>query len=354
MSALDSSSEQNRHAIAATAAGWLARRDRGFTPAEQDAFLQWLATDPRHRAEVARIETSWRALDSLAAWQPADGAAPNPDLLAPAMAARRRWFSRAAYALAGATLAAAAAVAIALWWPAPVVPVAVADKAPVVAGVRVLPRPEAQALADGSVAEVKHGGRLEVAFDAAERRVRLEEGEVHLTVAREKERPFVVEAGGVTVRAVGTAFSVRLERDQVDVLVTEGRVQIESPAGAAVPVARGERARVGADLRPVVAAEKPEAIERDLAWRAVRLEFEGLPLTAVVTEFNLRNKLQFAIGDAAAGRVKVAGTFQADKPEAFARLLEAGFGIAVERRPAGAWLLHTASSATRKDGGVPR
>jgi ferric-dicitrate binding protein FerR (iron transport regulator) len=95
----------------------------------------------------------------------------------------------------------------------------------------------------------------------------------------------------------------------------------------------------------VVAAEKPEAIERALAWRAVRLEFEGLPLTAVVTEFNLRNTLQFAIGDVAEGRVKVAGTFQADKPEAFARLLEAGFGIAVERRTGAPWVLRSAAPA---------
>lgn len=344
MSAPKSNSEKDRYAIAATAAAWLARRDRGFTPAEQDTFLQWLAADPRHRAEVARIETSWRALDSLTAWQPADGTEPNPDLLSPATAARQRWFSRATYALAGAGLAAAAAVALALWWPAPV---AVAEKTSAAAGVRVLPRPEAQPLADGSVAEVREGARLEVAFDAAERRVRLQEGEVHLTVAKEAARPFVVEAGGVKVRAVGTAFSVRLERDQVDVLVTEGRVEVESPGGAPVPVpvASGERARVGADARPVVAAEKPEVIERALAWRAVRLEFEGLPLAAVVTEFNLRNTLQFAIGDTAAGRVKVAGTFQADKPEAFARLLEAGFGIAVERRSGAPWVLRSAAPA---------
>ena len=345
MSSHDSNFESNLHPIAATAAAWLSRRDRGFTPAEQDAFLQWLAADPRHRAEVARIERSWQALDSLAAWQPADGTAPNPDLLAPRPAGRHRWLARAGFAAAGAVLAAAV---IALWWPAPVSSVAVGKISSAVAGVRVLPRPEPQALADGSVAEIKHGGHFEVAFDQAERRVRLQKGEVHLTVAKDAARPFVVEVGGVKVRAVGTAFSVRLERDQVDVLVTEGRVLVESANGAPVSVANGERARVGADLRPVVAAEEPEAIEQALAWRTVRLEFEGLPLVAVVTEFNLRNSLQLAIGDAAAGRVKVAGTFQADKPEAFARLLEAGFGIAVERRAGGAWVLHSAPPPAAK------
>lgn len=346
MNTPDSSSEQDRHAIAATAAGWLARRDRGFTPAEQDAFLQWLAADPRHRAEVARIETSWRALDSLAAWQPADGTEPNPDLLAPAPAARRRGpLARGRLALAGVGLLAAASLAFLLWPGEPGSAGHAPEKPVPVAGVRVIPRPEPQALTDGSVAQVNHGGNLEVAFGETERRVRLREGEVHFTVAKDAARPFVVEAGGVRVRAIGTAFSVRWDRDQVDVLVTEGRVQVESDAGAPVPVASGERARVGVDQRPVVVAEEPETIERELAWRAVRLEFEGLPLAAVVAEFNLRNTLQFAIGDTAAGRVKVAGTFQADKPEAFARLLEAGFGIAVERRSGAPWVLRSAVPA---------
>jgi transmembrane sensor len=345
MNAPDSPPPQPSDASAATAGAWLARRDRGFTAAEQDAFLEWLQADPRHRAEVARLDRTWSALDSLAAWQPADGAAPNPDLLAPAPARRRKpvtWY------VAFAGIGVAAGLAVLAWRVSPAVPVALAPELVAARpGMRVIPRPEPQALADGSVAEVNHGGRLEVAFDEAERRVRLHGGEVHLTVAQDAARPFVVEAGAVSIRAVGTAFSVRRERELVEVLVSEGRIQIESARDAPVLVASGERVRVAADRRPVVAAEKPEVIERELAWRTVRLEFEGLPLAAVVTEFNLRNTLQLAIGDAAAGRVKVAGTFQADKPEAFARLLEAGFGIAVERRAAAAWVLRSAAPAAK-------
>jgi transmembrane sensor len=41
----DSPEAQRR---AQAAADWLVRRDRGFTAAEQDAFLDWLAADPRH------------------------------------------------------------------------------------------------------------------------------------------------------------------------------------------------------------------------------------------------------------------------------------------------------------------
>lgn len=321
--------------VAVEAGVWLARRDRGLTAAEQDAFLQWLRADPRHRAVLARLDRTWTVLDSLAAWQPADGARPNPDLLAPARtrgAPRLAWFA----ALAG--VGAAAAIAF-LVWRAPSTPVEAPSGVP---SVRVIARPEPQALADGSVAELNHGGNLEVVFAAAERRVRLREGEVHLTVAKDAARPFVVEAGGVTVRALGTAFNVRRDRDAVDVIVTEGRVQLESTAGAPVPLGAGERARVAPGGRPVLGQADPAAVARELAWRAVRLEFEALPLEAVIVEFNLRNARQLAIGDPAAGRVKVAGTFRADEPEAFARLLEASFGIAVERAAVGPWVLRSA------------
>lgn len=318
------------------AAAWLARRDRGLTAAEQDAFLQWLRADPRHRAALQRLDRAWSALDALAAWQPADAAHPNPDLLAGVRRRSRRvacWF-----AFVGSGFAAVLAILV---FRAPSAP---PDAELLSPGVRVVPRPEQQTLADGSVAEVNHGGRLDLAFGGEERRVRLREGEVHLTVAKDAARPFLVEAGGVTVRAIGTAFNVRRDGDAVEVIVTEGRVQLELAGAAPVPLAAGERARAAPGERPVVSTADPAAVARELAWRAVRLEFESLPLEAVIVEFNLRNARQLAIGDTAAGRVKVAGTFRADEPEAFVRLLEASFGIAVERRAAGAWVLRSAAA----------
>lgn len=323
--------------IAVEAGAWISRRDRGLSAAEQDSFLQWLRADPRHRAALQQLDRAWSALDALAAWQPADATQPNPDLLAPAKRRRGRvvaWWSTSL----GIGLAATLAVLLLR----PASPPVGADL-PASPGVRVIPRPALQPLADGSVAEVNHGGRLELAFGTSERRVRLHEGEVHLTVAKDAARPFLVEAGGVTVRAIGTAFNVRRDHDAVEVIVTEGRVQLESAGDAAVPLAAGERARARPGERPVISVAEPAAVARELAWRTVRLEFEGLPLDSVIVEFNLRNARQLAIGDAAAARVKVAGTFRADEPEAFARLLEMSFGIAVERANTGPWVLRSAA-----------
>jgi RNA polymerase sigma-70 factor (ECF subfamily) len=42
------------------AADWLMRRERGFTAAEQDEFLQWLGHDSRHLAWIAYQQKTWR------------------------------------------------------------------------------------------------------------------------------------------------------------------------------------------------------------------------------------------------------------------------------------------------------
>jgi len=336
-----SSASQPRKDAAASAtdaAAWLARRDRGLTAAEQDAFLQWLREDARHWAELGRLDRTWAALDVLSEWRPAHSTRPNADLLA--RGPRR---SRRAWWYAAGTLAAAAGLALGVVLVRPK-PASIA--APMV-GLQVVPAPERVVLEDGSIIEANRGGVFAVAFTPAERRVRLLEGEAHFTVAKNPSRPFVVEVAGVTVRAIGTAFNVRRTTPLVDVLVTEGRVQVEAPAappqnaaGAPVPtpVAAGQQATIDASqplAAPVVVALNQAQIQHALAWQGVRLIFDELPLSAVVAEFNLRNRRQLVIADPRVAGLRVTGSFRADNVEAFTRLLEASFGVAVERRDDG-------------------
>lgn len=331
-------------AISAAASDWIARRDRGLQPGEQDAFLQWLREDPRHRAELARLDLAWGLLDGLAEWRPAHSTRPNPDLLRVRPVARRRgwWYG-------AGSLAAAAALAVGAFFLRP----AAVQPPPAVAGVRIIPAPEALALPDGSSIAANRGAIVVPAFTAGERHVRLIEGEAHFRVAKDSTRPFVVEAVGVAVRAVGTAFNVRLAAGVVDVLVTAGEVRLEPPpsdrSAAGVPPPTSLRAGEQAlfdpahpQVPPVVVTLSPAQIEHALAWQAVRLDFDDLPLAAVVAEFNVRNHQQLVIGDPQVAGLRIAGRFRADNAEAFARLLVASFNIAVERRADGALVLRRA------------
>ncbi|MBI5771683.1 MAG: FecR domain-containing protein [Verrucomicrobia bacterium] len=302
------------------AARWLARQDRGLTAAEQDEFLQWLAADPRHGAWLARHREGWTRLDAIAAWRPQHGAEPNPDVLA--QPARHRWWSRPV------VLAAAAALALlagGLAWRLSIATRASSDHTtPVATGGY-----ERRTLEDGSTVELTGGAELEVSFTAAERRITLRRGEALFTVAKNPARPFMVRAGGVNVRAVGTAFNVRLESTHVAVLVTEGRVQVTPPApSASAPppaptVDAGEFAEVSlaASSTPKIGPAPDAERARLQAWQPQLLEFAATPLADVVAELNRRNRRQLVLTDPALGRITIGASIRSDNLDGFVQLL---------------------------------
>jgi len=327
-------SPPDRALVEEQAALWLARRDRGLSPAEQDDYLQWLRAHPLHAEVVGQQAAALERMMHLGDWQPVQTSAPNPDLFAPSPA-YARWRKPV---LAG--LAAAAAVAVAF----------LGFNRPVETSTAEAPRSylrvnERMALPDGSRVELKDGTRVAVQYSESERRVVLRGGEAHFSVWKDTARPFVVVASGVEVRAVGTAFNVRLGAKQVEVLVTEGRVKVEQVEVAGAPVVStvevpvitvGERAVVSLDATasaPVIEAVTLADIARELDWQAPRLQFHETPLAEAVAEFNRLNRHQIELGEAALGALRIGGTFRPDNVEGFIRSLEPALGVRGE--PAG-------------------
>src|SRR3546814_5501598 len=82
------------------------------------------------------------------------------------------------------------------------------------------------ALEDGSIVTLNGNSAVQIRYEDDIRRVVLRRGEASFEVAHNSERPFVVSADGVKVRAVGTEFVVGSEDDGVEVTVEEGVVAI--------------------------------------------------------------------------------------------------------------------------------
>lgn len=325
-------------AIEREAAAWVVREERGLSPAEQDAQSQWLAADPRHGDALRERRWAWREFDRVAGLPDAIPAAPDPDLLAPRMVGRRRRW------LAAPVLAAAAALVFLALRPAPPAPV------PPRALSTALAAPcERQTLTDGSVIELNRGARVSVEFSPGRRRVRLERGEAHFVVAKDAARPFVVEAGGVTARAVGTAFNVRVAPHDVEIVVSEGRVAIGGVADAASgmePVLE-PRQRAVVDLHhaapaAAIATLSEAAVAERLAWQPRLLDFSDAPLGEVVAEFNRRNPVQLVLAGAALPGLRVNATIRSDNVEGFVRLLESAFDVRAEWRSEAEIRLHAA------------
>jgi len=352
----DSSAARKR---SSEAAEWIVRRDRGLTPAEQDEFLQWLAADPRHGEWFALHRSTVGDFGLLSQWRPEHSDQPNPDLLAPP----RRFYGW----FVPVTLA-AASIALVLGW-LHFAPGATETGA-------VITDYERRILEDGSTVELNRGAVVNVVYSAGERRVTLEHGEALFTVTSNPGRPFIVRAGGVDVRAIGTAFNVRLAPSEVEVLVTEGRVAVATTTSAertardtasvpsasdadgrplaraaglapdagkvaapvnAIPISEltaGQRAVVSltTNAPPVIETVTAAVAARLLAWQPQLLDFSSVPLELAILEFNRRNRVQFSLADAELAAMPIVATIRSDNVEGFAQFLTATPGIQVERR----------------------
>lgn len=324
------------------AASWVMRHDRGLSPAEQDEFLQWLAADPCNGEAMARHRRAWENFDRLAGLHASVPAVPDPDLLAPRARPQRTWRRLAWWAV---PLAAAAAIMLVIANRSGPVPVTSADAS--LAAAQLTPIEE-RTLEDGSTIRLNRGATVHVAFTPDERRVRLERGEADFAVAKDSARAFVVESGGVKIRAVGTAFNVRLTEQAIEVIVTEGIVAVArddaSGAGVLSALSAGERAFVprAATGAPVVGQLSKEELDRRLAWQPRLLGFADESLSTIVKEFNRHNPVVLRVADPALRELRLTVRFRSDNVSGFLRLLAADFDVRSEPGADGEIVLRSA------------
>lgn len=284
------------------AARWVARKDGSrWTQTCEAELEQWLALDPRHAGAMLRAEAAWMALDPAIA---------ETEPVFPAT--RRR-------ILVGAGSAVAASV-VAGWF----VLSESRSYRTAIGEIRRVP------LEDGSIATINTDSRIEVDLGSAQRDVRVE-GEAWFQVAKDARRPFVVEAGRVRVRAVGTAFSVRRRVNGADILVTEGVVEAWSNGaeGHRIRLQAGDGAFVADDAGIVVKPLGPSSVDRALAWRGGKIDLVGATLAEAASEFNRYNRRSIVISDAALGAETFDGTFRIDDPQGFASAVASSLGADV-------------------------
>jgi transmembrane sensor len=321
------SPDSPENTLRATAARWAVRRDRGLSAAESIDYELWLAADPRHAAAMQRTSAAWSLLDRI----PESAAAP---ILA--AATRRRSFWRRTVAF-GSLAAAALAVGLFVWSrPLPADPTL---SAPALSATTT---PRLVTLSDGTVVQLNTGGEVSERFTAATRHVTLTRGEAHFAVAKNPARPFIVQAGALQVRAVGTAFNINLQSAAVDVIVTEGRVQLTTGRPDAPALNAGERAtlrRAAAGPTLVVARIDAAAITQTLAWREPLMRLGGATLAELAAEFERATGRRLVLADPALADLRFGGRFRADDIDGFTHLLATTLDLDVERAADGAIVL---------------
>lgn len=236
-------------------------------------------------------------------------------------------------------------------------------------------------LEDGSTIVLDTQTKVVTAYSDTMRYIVLEKGQARFDVAKNPDRPFVVEAGNGTITAIGTAFVVS-KRGNSEVLVTliEGKVAVEQglhePQRLPATVSPGLHPDQGeldqsqlyqssqdhpqvaeishppdsSAYRPdyqtdyqrklnLVAGQQvaystagisPTAkvnVERETAWQAGRLIFEDHSLAEVLESLNTYSHKKILLGDAKLNGIKITGVFKTGDNERVVQTLKSYFSF---------------------------
>lgn len=322
--------------IECEAALWAVRLDQEDAPASLLAeFEQWRRQSPQHQDAAERLADFWDGMAGLDAF---NDLAETQAVAAPKQAGaakRLRLSPRAAFGLA-ACVAAFAGLGV--------YPLLLAD--PPFDGAYETVRGEQQTieLPDSSRVVLNTDSALEAEFTNNARIIRLTRGEAYFDVEKDPSKPFSVETEQGTVTAVGTAFSVRVSDNDMNVLVSEGRVALRMAqsnrvgrdislrdlTSATVEVDAGERALVE-DAVKTVAAIPQQEIDRSLDWQDGMLEFQGAPLRDVVADISRYTDIKIEIADAQLAERRVVAYYRIGEIEPMFEALKLTANVEVER-----------------------
>jgi transmembrane sensor len=276
---------------------WLRRNERPLSREEQKQFAAWLAADAANKAAFAKVSKLCGFLETEL---PGAGPVRKTKRL------RRR--------VAAAVVTAVAILALG----GEILPLVQSDYSTGTGQTKRV------TLDDGSRVELDAKSSISVRFDAIERRLTLLEGQAWFEVAPDPRRPFVVEAAGGTVRALGTAFDVALENKRAEVTVGEHRVAVSS-GGRSVEVEEGRRSVYFENQT----AQRPEPIdvEKATAWRRGRLIFNDKPLDEVIEALGRYHRGYVVFLDPALRKRRVTGVFLTYEPLAALDEIETSLGL---------------------------
>lgn len=336
----DNQSSRKGGAGSSEAAGAWCIRMAGapLEPAEQADFDAWLAADAAHPPAFERALAVWGGLHAMEA--DAEVIAMRAEALeAMRDANAQRWARRPprrAWHLAMATAACLLlALTIALW-PGRSGPVEYATG---------LGERRTFMLEDGSRLSLDAETRVAVDLADDRRMLHLLAGRTKFDVEKDAARPFTVTAGGRTVVATGTAFSVELLGDKLHVILYEGSVAVvrgeppsasrllalkRSPGKDAIALVPG-RELVATVKAPVAPTIVEADVARSLAWEGGQLSFVDEPLGAVAERLNRYSRAKISIGDARAAAIEINGVFNAGDTNAFLDAAQMAYPLEVRR-----------------------
>jgi transmembrane sensor len=185
-------------------------------------------------------------------------------------------------------------------------------------------------LDDGSIITLNTLSEATVQFSRSTRRVALLAGEAMFDVVGDPDRPFVVETGSVSLKVIGTKFSVYRRNDSTRVAVVEGSVRAVSSLAPDQHLVVRAGEGIVATRQGLLAADERFDVAKAIAWTERRLVFDGAPLAEVVREFNRYNRKPLVVEDGGLANRAITTVMDAHDVSALVGFLELEPDVEVE------------------------
>ena len=313
------------------AAAWHDRlRHEDVSEETRQMFNRWLAQSAEHERAYAAIDTTWAVLRA---------GARDTEFLALRHETALRVSRRACGSLRPVRLAAAAALVLALGGLATVLLAPPRGERSILAWVlesldthtytTAVGERLVVSLADGSQVTLDTQSQIRVMLTRHERSVHLVRGQASFQVAKDRTRPFVVEAGQQRLVAVGTSFDVRMDDRELKVTMLEGAVRVEPANGAADRLIAGDQLVVDAYNRSHI---QRADLARATSWHRGQIVFDDTRLADAVVELNRYSQTQVVLTDPKLKELRLSGAFPTGRPEVFVEAVTGYFPVVIASR----------------------
>jgi ferric-dicitrate binding protein FerR (iron transport regulator) len=182
-------------------------------------------------------------------------------------------------------------------------------------------------LPDGSIAYLNRNTTL--TYNAKtlgpERKVKLS-GEAFFEILPDHNKPFIIDAGGATIKVLGTSFNVvtRNNDSSVEVFVKTGKVMMsESPGTRSIVVDPGFVGKID----PAGAGKKLNDNPNYMAWNTRRLTYDGQKLGVVFRDIEKMYNITIIASDPVILDLPIATSFYNEPDETIIRIICTTFNL---------------------------
>lgn len=185
-------------------------------------------------------------------------------------------------------------------------------------------------LSDGSIVTLNKNTVVSypASFKAKTRTVKLK-GEAFFKVTPDKTKPFIVDAGNVTVTVVGTAFNIKNYDSTTQVIVESGIVRV-SRSSQSIELHKGEQVYINNNT----AAFEKSTVKDSLYnyYRSKQIICNNTPLPDVIATINQAYNAHIVLGDDSLQKLRLSTTFKEESFETVINIIQQTFNLRVTQQ----------------------